>query len=40
MPIITVRYNENNRWKTKAKNKIEKNKSAMQAIVKVWELND
>ena len=42
MPIITVRNNENNRWKGKRKKtpKAERKKVVMQAIMKVWELND
>ena len=44
MLIISVRDNENNRWKRRAKKnkqtKAERNKGVMQGIVKVWELND
>ena len=41
MPIFSVRDNENNTWKEKAKkNETERNKGMTQAIVKGWELND
>ena len=52
MPIISVRDNENNRWKrsaTKTKNKKKKSqktnkdrkeKGGTEAIVKRWEIND
>ena len=39
MPIISVRDNENKRWKRKARNKDRKEKGLTQAMVKVWELN-
>ena len=45
MPIVSVRGNENKRWKRNAKKKKkketkrEKNKGA-DALVKGWELND
>ena len=40
MPIISVRYNANNRRKKKAtKTKTERNKRVTQAIVKVEELS-
>ena len=39
MPIISVRDNENNGWKRKAKSE-DRSKGVMQAIVKVWELID
>ena len=44
MPIVSVRGNENKRWKRHAKKKKketkrEKNKGA-DALVKGWELND
>ena len=48
MPIISVRVNENNRWKRKAKKPQQTNKqiqkkqggTGTEAIVKVWKLND
>ena len=40
MPIISIRYSENYRWKRKEKKQTERNKGVAQAIVKVWELND
>ena len=51
MPIISVRDNENNRWKKIAKKTNKKDKqtskdgrerggSGTEAIVKEWELND
>ena len=46
MPIISVRDNENNRWKRNAKKQTnkqkmtEKNKLGTEAIAKGWDLND
>ena len=41
MPIISVRDNENNRWKRSAEKKLRhKRTRATKAIVKGWELND
>ena len=41
MLIISARDDENNRWKIETKKaKAERKKPVMQAIVKVWELND
>ena len=46
MLVISVRDNENNRWKSNAKKqknkkkKTVKNKGETEAIVKGWELND
>ena len=44
MSIINVRDNENKRWKKSKKNKqtkkAKRNKGVVQAIAKVWELND
>ena len=39
MSIVNARYNENNRWKRKAKKtKTERRKGVAQVIVKAWEL--
>ena len=42
MPIISVKDNENNRWKRNShrRAKTEKNKGVTKAIMKAWELND
>ena len=47
MPIISIKDNENSRWKrnskknpTKNTNKDRKEQGGTKAIVKVWELND
>ena len=42
MPIISVRDNENNRWKRNANKKKQRQKRTRgtKAIVKGWELND
>ena len=41
MLIISVEDDENNRWKRKEKKtKTERNKGVMQAIVKVWQLDN
>ena len=41
MPIISVRDNENNRWKRNAEKKQrQKRTRGTKAIVKGWELND
>ena len=48
MPIISIKDNENSRWKRNAKkknptkntNKDRKEQGGTKAIVKVWELND
>ena len=46
MPIISVRGNENKRWKRNAKKKQKKSKiktennKGAEALVKGWELND
>ena len=42
MPIISVRGNENDRWKRNAKKKKQRQKRTrgMKAIVKGWELTD
>ena len=48
MPIISIRDNENSRWKRHAKkkkpskntNKDRKEQGGTKAIAKVWELND
>ena len=42
MPIISVRDNENNRWKRNAKTNKQRQKRTRgpEVIVKEWELND
>ena len=44
MPIISVRDNENNRWKrnvkSKQRNKDRKEQGGTETIVKGWELHD
>ena len=40
MLIISVKYNENKRWKRKTKSKDKENKEVVQATVKLWELNN
>ena len=43
MPIISVRDNENNRWKKNSKKKTSiyrKEQGETEAIVKGWEVND
>ena len=42
MPIISVRDNENNRWKRNANKKKQRQKRirGTKVIVKEWELND
>ena len=39
MPMISVRDNENNKWKSNAK-KDRKKQEGMEAIEKMWEWND
>ena len=39
MLIISVRDNENIRWKREAKKQKERRKGVAQVTVKVWELN-
>ena len=41
MPIISVKDNQNNRWKRSAKKKKRKQRTrGMEAIAKGWETND
>ena len=41
MPIISVRDNENNRWKRNAQDETKKKRTrGAEAIAKGWEVND